>query len=771
MRTRGARRSGWLLLVAVAVGASVLSALGRLLPGVVGGTLLAVVGALGAALSQRGQQLIDQDTRRGQETRRALLTDGRGRLHRVRDMTDPLLVGVHPAAPEGDAGSEGARVPPFVRRDRSGDIEEALRTYPFVLVVGESTSGKTRAAFEAVRAVLPDAAFIAPDPTRAGALAAAEAALRRERDAVVWLDDIERYLGAGGLTPYLLHLHTSARDGHRTVVVGTIRVQERARYTDVQGLGPDAGDAAGRRTARDVLALAHEIRLDRRWHETELARARRMEGDRRLAQAVVQADRFGVAEYLAAGPQLFMVWQDAWAPEGTHVRGAALVAAAVEARRAGWLRPLPIGLLRELHEEQLTRHGGLALRPESWEEALAWATTPWYATSSLLLVHASQPDGYHVFDYLPDTLDEDARNAPIAADTWSRLITAADPQICEDIGWSALLHTRRTAARDAFQKALDSGVLTGAIGLALLLGEELRTEEASRILRAALRQAPVDADPETTFALRRALSWWHGGSGHAEESLALTAALLAEARLRYGDDHQETINITLDVARWTDHTGKPAEALALARAALERSVRLFGPASLTTLSCRFEVAGATASNGSAEATRLWSQLAVDGDRMLGAHHPFTVDALWNQAHAVFHGGDTRQGLRLLCTVIDGRTALYGSDHPRTFACRLQLTGWTGECGRYDEALSLLLDLVQDITRALGPHHVLTLAGRHQQAMWTSCSGRVDQARTAFATLLDECERHLGTAHELAEDCRARLTRPDRPIWRYREPSW
>jgi hypothetical protein len=79
--------------------------------------------------------------------------------------------------------------------------------------------------------------------------------------------------------------------------------------------------------------------------------------------------RFGVAEYLAAGPQLLAEWRDAWSP-GQHPRGAALVAAAVDARRAGLHTPVAEALLRRLHEHYLTERGGSTLRPEPFEQPL-----------------------------------------------------------------------------------------------------------------------------------------------------------------------------------------------------------------------------------------------------------------------------------------------------------------------------------------------------------------------------------------------------------------
>ncbi|MFJ9714288.1 hypothetical protein [Streptomyces sp. NPDC101234] len=754
MRRWGNRAGGWWLLVMAAVGVSGVSWLARLLPGVVGGAMVAVAATVGAALTQRGQRLVEEGARWRGDSDDGLLRDRRDRLLRVRDMDDLLSIGVHPAAPEGDAHAVGSRVPPFVRRDRSAEIEDALRTERFVLVVGESTAGKSRAAFEAARAVLPRAALILPDPTEPAALRAAAAAVRGERHSLVWLDDMERYLGSGGLTPHLLE--RLAPPG--SVVLATIRAQERARYTDTQGLSRASVGGPGGQISRDVLTLVHEIRLDRQWHEREIERARELGDDHRLAHAIDNAARYGIAEFLAAGPQLLTAWQDAWAPEGPHVRGAALVSAAVEARRAGWGRPVPAALLRDLHERQLTAHGGVRLRPETWEQALEWATTPLYATSSLLIPHDSSPDAYSAFDYLPDAVD-----VPILDGTWERLIAAAEPEVCVDIGWAAIRHVRRTAAWDAFQNALDNGVVSAAAGLALILGDTWRLQEACEVLRAALQSAPADTDPESLYELRSDLSWWIGGTGNKEEALELATELYEEVRLRFGDDHPETVFRALRVTRWMSHLGHPREALNLALDAQERSLRVLGPAHPMTLGCRFEVACYTLDSGRpTEAARLWGELADDATRLLGPHDGFTVDARWNHAGAAFESDDTSLGLRLLADVIDGRTVNYGADHPRTFAIRLQQAGCTGKAVGRDEALALLTPLAQDATRALGPDHELTLAARHQQSLWSNAE---------FGALLSDCERALGPDHPLTEDCRTRLATPDRPVWYYMPPSW
>ena len=154
---------------------------------------------------------------------------------------------------------------------------------------------------------------------------------------------------------------------------------------------PLPGERLAARMGRDVLdAVTAEIRLERVWSPTEVESARQS-SDPRIVQAVSVADKHGVAETMAAGPALLRDWRDAWAAtprptDRTHAdaRGAALVTAAVDIRRAGYHRPLESGMLRDLHEVYLADRGGAVLHPGTWENAVEWATTPLHATSSLI---------------------------------------------------------------------------------------------------------------------------------------------------------------------------------------------------------------------------------------------------------------------------------------------------------------------------------------------------------------------------------------------------
>ncbi len=745
-------RGWWLLAIAAASGAAAAS-LTRSLPTAAGSALVAVAAAVAGVLSRRGSEALDESARLSLEMREKLLRDRHGRLPRVRDITDPVSVGVHPTAAISAEGGQAASsaVPPFICRDKTSDLEEALRDHPFVVVVGESTAGKSRAAFQAVQTCLPGHWFVQPDPDDRSSLRAASAAAVHKGHCVVWLDDLERYLGAGGLTAH--SLRQMIHEGRDVVVVATIRAQESARYA---GLSDDSDAAGELRAGRGVLELAHEIRLQRRWSGTEVGRAQTFR-DRRIADALAHADRYGVAEYLAAGPQLLAAAQNAWAPEGRHTRGAALVAAAVDARRAGWRQPLPGGLLRELHEHYLTARGGAMLRPEPWDAAVAWATTRLYATSSLLIPDDRHVDCYHVFDYLPDAVDAAPESPPVIAQAWTLLITAADGQTCVDIGWAA--HRRRhwQAADDAFRKAMASGVAVAATGLAQRLGETWQLQQAADLLRTALSAAPADTDPAELLEIRGALSWWTGGAGNLPEALETAKDVWHDSRRIYGDEHEFSLRAGLRVARWTGHAGHTGEALRIALQVQEDCIRALGPDHTATLSSRFEVAAWSAEPGNSDETiRLWRELDADATLLFGEFNTLTSDTRWNLASWTLINGDIHHGLRLLEDVIASRTVIYGEDHPRTLAVRLQLAGETGKAGRVTQAVEMAGTVTSDSTRFLGAGHEITLYGHYQIALWTAVLGDTGQATALFSALLANSERILGPDHELTRDTREQL---------------
>jgi hypothetical protein len=86
----------------------------------------------------------------------------------VGQLSDPIMLGVHPSSlvpadiqgPDGDVALE--RVSAYVSRDIDKVLRQRLAVSGFVLLVGDSSAGKSRAAFEAV-SMLREHVLIVPE--------------------------------------------------------------------------------------------------------------------------------------------------------------------------------------------------------------------------------------------------------------------------------------------------------------------------------------------------------------------------------------------------------------------------------------------------------------------------------------------------------------------------------------------------------------------------------------------------------------------------------
>jgi hypothetical protein len=479
------RSRGWWLVAVAAGGTAMLSAAGRVHAGVVVAVAVGTGSAVAAVLAERGRAHLAD---------RAKTMGSRSGLYvaRVRGIEDPLRLGVHPAAAVEHGDGRVDRTPAFVERDKMAEVTAALTAGGLVLVVGDSTAGKSRLAYEAMRACLPRHVCVKPD--KPDALPAAIATARQKRPSVLWLDDLERYLGIGGLTQTDL---ADLVEGGRTVVLATMRSYERGDLSARHDPQRASSDRQMARAGREVLsAVDTEIWLRRMWSDRELARARAVKHDVRIAQALNSADKHGLAEVMAAGPQLLADWQDAWSavsrtpvPGQTYgeARGAALVTAAVDVRRAGYHQPVPIGILQVLHEEYLRDRGGAALRPGSWDNALAWATQPLHATSSLL--EPAGDDHYLAFDYLVEATAWDSDIPPVPDVTWQALIEHAEPADVVEVAWQASFAGHVTHVRRAFDRALAAGQYVAAAQLAVCLADAGQHSKAVELLELAIERA------------------------------------------------------------------------------------------------------------------------------------------------------------------------------------------------------------------------------------------------------------------------------------------
>lgn len=379
---------------------------------------------------------------------------------RVRDVIDPYQLGVHEAAPVVET-PDPLSPPPYVGRTVDRELEQALRSVPFLLLVGASTAGKSRSAFEAMRRVFPNRLLLVPigreslpelDRLGVGLL-----------DAVIWLDELDRYLGADGLTAGVLERLTSSA---RVTVLATMRATVWHEYTSESDL---------RRVERDVLRRARRIRLERRLDEHEQRTAERLADDRRIASALTRLDRYGLAEYLAAGPALLEHLLNA--AEDVEPVGYAVVRAAVDWQRAGLALPVSGETLLRLYPAYLGDPHPSHLREEAFRAGLDWARRRLHGSAALLIEEA---DGYRAFDYLVDHYAQQHEEHPIPDEMWRQLLaTVIDPEHDTAAGVAAYRAGQHAVAEAWWRRAAEAGEAEAAHNLGLLYarrGEQVQAE-------------------------------------------------------------------------------------------------------------------------------------------------------------------------------------------------------------------------------------------------------------------------------------------------------
>jgi eukaryotic-like serine/threonine-protein kinase len=431
----------WAALALAGVGAGVAAALAtagawwiRGVAGAVGGLT-----GLGAAnWIDRASQRRDTERQRRQVARQAL----QGTPARAGDVL-PLVRDTR----ELDARVHHAVLAlPYIRRDVEEEVRSYLACGQPVLLVGPSMVGKTRIAATVIRDMFADHPIVIPDSEKT--LAELDAADISLRGSVIFLDDINRLIGVGGITD-----GTIRRLSAENILVGTIRATLYESYMPTDQV---------RRPEWDVVSAFERVFIRRELSNPEQNRLSEAVADSGTRERIV---RTGLGEYVGAAEQI-----DEELRLGPSVNpvGYALVQGAADWQGSGIHTPVPASLLSALALPHLDarHHGDLADRG-AYKAALQWATKDINPTVALL--QKEEPDNYFVFDYVMDLISRAAE--PIPEITWPLLIQHADPSDLFRIGYVARVnYGQDEVAMKAFRLAVQSEQLNVVPKAALYLG-------------------------------------------------------------------------------------------------------------------------------------------------------------------------------------------------------------------------------------------------------------------------------------------------------------
>ncbi|MGW5330709.1 hypothetical protein [Streptomyces sp. NPDC004014] len=434
--------------------------------------------------------------------------------HAIRKL-DPIDLEVHRAIEVEDAPrSTGvSALPAYVSRPHDRALRRVVEAAmagesQLVMLVGSSSTGKTRACWEAVQQLPENWRLWHPiDPERPGA-ALADLAHVAPRT-VVWINEAHHYL----FTPdravgeqVAAGLRELLRDAARApiLVLGTIWPEYRNKLM----AEPVPGDPDPHAQARALLA-GHEVTVPTAFDDAamhELAAVAQI--DSRLAYARERAEERHITQYLAGAPELLARFETA--PPGAR----ALVTAAMDARRAGHGLDMPHTFLAAACEGYFTDHEWDLLAEDWLEDAFAYAAQPVRGARGMLTrrrPRRGEPAAEGPVYRLADFLEQHGRQ--------TRRLSRIPPSLWE----SALLHTPSGPALARFARSC--GLLRTAFHLerkATAAGHDEAARRAGDVLRKAGRE-------------KEALRWYETAGAAGDPEAAMWAGRLLWRQDRYRD--------------------------------------------------------------------------------------------------------------------------------------------------------------------------------------------------------------------------------------------
>jgi hypothetical protein len=490
-----------------------------------------------AALERSGQH----------RDRPSTATPSPGRL--IDQLTDPFALEVHQAITITATTTTAPlpALPAYVARDHDRSLA-ALVTRAAgghsmaAVLVGGSSTGKTRACWEAVQRLPAGWRLWHPiDPSRPEAAADAIPAVGPRT--VVWLNEAHHYL----FTPasrlgerIAAGLRELLRDPDRgpVLVLGTIWPEYWATLTTPPGPGDrDDPHAQARALLTGIDLAVPDAFTGAARQAVEVAASR----DPRLAEAVAHTHDGRITQFLAGVPALLERSRNA--PPAAR----ALIEAAVDARRLGHGLYLRLELLEVAVPGYLTDQEWDGLAGDWMESALAYCAAPCRGAPGPLTPirpRPGQPPGpgrVRLADYLEQTGRATRRTALAAAALWDGFVRYADPQDVPRIAREAEARSLRRHALQLHLRAADQGATNALRSAAELLAWAGRVDDAVGLYQRAAQAGATAALGEAAGLLERAgrleeaISLYQQSAAGGDRLAGWAAAELLAATGRLGD--------------------------------------------------------------------------------------------------------------------------------------------------------------------------------------------------------------------------------------------
>ena len=441
---------------------------------------------------------------------------------------DPLDLEVHPT---GGQRYGGALLPAYVRRQHDNELARVIAVAAggrsaMAVLVGSSSTGKTRACWEAVQPLseLGWRLWHPFDPSRTKAALAGLAQVGPRT--VVWLNETQHYLDTGEEMAAAIHALLSDPGRSPVLVLGTLWPE----YDRIFARRPEPGQPDPHARTRELLA-ARRIVMPGKFDEPALCEARRLAsaGDQYLANVLARDHGGRIAQYLAGAPELLRRYASA------EPAARAILNAAIDARRLGVALHLPQAFLAEAASDYLNPDESDTLLDDWFECAVSQLAEPVHGGFAPLRRVRQQmkhepmeqyPDTeiapgsmYRLADYLEQYGRDERRLDCPPHSFWGAARSHVNDHVTlHQLGKAASARGRLQWADALYRRAADAGSVEAAYELAHLRERAGDIKDAEALYRRAGELG------DHTAMCELVMIWDRAGSSDEAEDLAQLAA-------------------------------------------------------------------------------------------------------------------------------------------------------------------------------------------------------------------------------------------------------
>ncbi|VXB67426.1 conserved hypothetical protein [Arthrobacter sp. 9V] len=409
--------------------------------------LTAAVPLVVTAAKQRAKQIDDSTSAKKNSMRTAHSKSGEAPLAKDVALED---WGVHPSLINL----------PYLKRDREGEILEAVEGNQPVLVVGPSMAGKTRMAVKLVQECYPDRQVVMPDVP--DGLATLMAAGDVPQYTIVWLDDLDRYIAD---PKHLKARWLDELSEAGNLIVATMRASQYEAFQPSEAMP---------KTQWETLRKFQKVHLIN--ESQEQARLASRVADPQLRHGIIE---YGLGTYVGGG---YIARERFLGGKSTNPIGVALISTAIDWQRTGIAETIPHDVLIAALPGYVGADNS-QLNEEALSGAIAWAsdTRPLGGRAGLPM---KDDDSWRPFDFLVDEVA--AAGDPIPGHLWQLVVKHdAPPARLNFAGLSAHFNGQADIADKLFQRAALAGDPDGMANWAKTLDLQDRFEEALEYYRQA----------------------------------------------------------------------------------------------------------------------------------------------------------------------------------------------------------------------------------------------------------------------------------------------